>query len=502
VSNFVSPGVYIREFDFSQIAPAVTSTVTGMVGYASRGPINDPQHITNTDDLIRTFGNPYPSAANQWLVHSALEFLFKGGRELWIVRVAGVAVASASVAINDAGAQLSLTVSGITMGTGFNGFKVTIAAGTIAGTFKLTVIDNNGFALEIFDLLKVTPTSDPDYVETRVNGISRYITVDHNAPDTDLPVFGTYTLAGGNDGLDGLDATVIGQITGNQRTGLQLFRDDLIDIQLLAVPGIGDKDVAAEMIDICAARKDAFAVLDPPPNLDPQGVVDYVNGTGAYVGTQKLDSSYGGIYWPWVKATDSYNRETGVAMPPCGFVLGVIAFTDFQTFPWFAPAGLNRGKLTRSTGLPYFSTQGTRDFLYVNNVNPVAQFGGSGICIWGQKTLQRTASALDRINVRRMMLFAEKSVKGVLLSVTFEPNDPPTWRHIKAIIESGLAPIKRNRGINEFVVVWDETTNTPDVIDRNETRGKVLIKPTHAAEVIVVDFILMRTGASFTEQIT
>lgn len=497
MSTFVSPGVYTRELDFSQVTPPVSDTVTGLVGFAKRGKINHPYHVTNVDQLIKVFGTPYTT---EFFVHCALEFLNHGGREIWMVRVADGTEDTATVTLLDGTSADTLQVTAESPGTGYNNWKIKIETGSVASTIKFSVFEDTGAVLEVFDKIKMTPTTDANFIETRVNGVSQYVVV--TALGTAVPVNGLFTLTGGLDGIDTDPSTLIGTIDPltSARTGLQVFRDDTMPIQLLACPGKSDKTVQAELIDISATRRDCLSILDPPQGLGDAAIVDYVNGTGTYVGTQLLDSSYATIYWPWVKKNDPYNRVT-LSMPPSGFALGVYAFNDFVAFPWEAPAGVNRGLLTQATGLDFSAGQGSRDLVYVNNVNPIATLGGSGIALWGQKTLQRVTSALDRINVRRMMLHIERAITQALYSVVFEPNDATLWRQITAIIESALTPVAANRGIAKYLVVWNETTNTPDVIDRNESRGKVFITPVHAAEMIELTFILMRTGATFSESI-
>lgn len=519
MSVFVSPGVYVREFDQSQIAPAVSTTTVGAVGFATKGPLNTPTLVTSVDELIRTFGTPNPdnTQAHQ-LVLGLTEFFNKGGRLAWVVRVEGlsdVAVA-AKADLLDGAAALTLTVRGESKGSFYNDWQVKISDGTVATTFKLEVIDPNDNVLETFDNLFMDSGNVPAgaaYAITAVNfdkdtnptGSRYFFLVDQGA-SVNIPANGTFALASGDDGVPTAQSdsgtAIIGTISGDTRTGLQYFRGDAYDVQILCNPGttLGYRPVANEIVDICANRKDCFGVLDVAPNLTAAGAVDWVNGTGVFAAYEPLDSSYAACYWPWITARDAYNNKDR-KLGPSGFVLGVMAYTDFQTFPWFAPAGTSRGFISRALSLEVNPDQGKRDLLYINNINPIASVGGFGVFVDGQKTLQRASTALDRINVRRMMIYVTRSIRRVLITTNFEPNDPPTWRLISSIIESALHPVMQNRGLTRYKVVCDSTTNTPDVIDRNEVRAKVFVQPTRAAEILVVDFIIQRTGASFTETI-
>jgi phage tail sheath protein FI len=172
---------------------------------------------------------------------------------------------------------------------------------------------------------------------------------------------------------------------------------------------------------------------------------------------------------------------------------------------WFAPAGFTRGGLTEgSAGLPVMQvserlTSKQRDSLYENNINPIAKFPAEGIVIFGQKTLQPTQSALDRINVRRLMIFVKKQVSRIAATILFDQNVPTTWARFTSQVNPFLSSVQSRLGITEFKVVLDETTTTPDLIDRNILYAKIYIKPARAIEFIAIDFIITRTGASFDD---
>jgi phage tail sheath protein FI len=176
-----------------------------------------------------------------------------------------------------------------------------------------------------------------------------------------------------------------------------------------------------------------------------------------------------------------------------------MAFTDFNDAPWFAPAGLNRGIISNVVDIAVNPNKGQRDVLYYNRINPIVKFQGEGIVIWGQKTLQSKASAFDRINVRRLFLHLEKSVVKMARNFLFEFNDDFTRSRFRGIVSPFLADVKARRGVYDYLVVCDETNNTPTVIDANEFRAEILCKPTRVAEFIKLTFTAVGTGVDFNE---
>jgi hypothetical protein len=307
-------------------------------------------------------------------------------------------------------------------------------------------------------------------------------------------------LLGGNDGwandeetrdlLDGnpIDATVKTQFDTAFAT---IASTEDIDINLLAVPGVWiGSSVGIAAKELVEERADAFYIGDMPSSV--------ASAENAATITATIDSNYAATYWPFVKIFDADNNQD-VTIPPTAQALEAIAYTDQISYPWFAPAGLNRGLLTDVIRAQYKLTQDDRETLYENKINPIATFAGQGIAVWGQKTLQTRQTALDRINVRRMMLYVEKIIAGAALYLDFEQNDETTWDRFKAMVQPILDVVKINRGITDFRVIMDETTNTPDLIERGQMVGNIYIKPTKTAEVILINFNLTAQGATFEE---
>ena len=268
---------------------------------------------------------------------------------------------------------------------------------------------------------------------------------------------------------------------------------DEIDINMLVTPGILHSlhsAVTNHAIDKVESRADAFYVMDAAQWGD--------NVQSAVSNVSTLDTNYAATYYPWVKMDDP-STGTGVWVPPSVVIPGVMAFTDSVAHEWFAPAGLNRGGLT-SVRIPKKKlTHTDRDTLYEGRVNPIATFPGQGVVVFGQKTLQAKPSALDRINVRRLLIRLKKFIASSSRFLVFEQNDSSTRARFLNIVNPFLESVQANSGLSAFKVVMDDSNNTPDVIDRNQMVGQIFIQPTRTAEFIVLDFSVLPTGAAFPE---
>jgi phage tail sheath protein FI len=404
----------------------------------------------------------------------------------------------------------AFVVEALSAGEWGNNISVNIEAGT-QGSSSRVVVFYEGNVVERFDSVNLDDTSER-FIETVINEASDFITVTLAAGlaggSTELPLeFITPELltGGTTDAANITPADIIGEAwdTGLQQpTGMQLFASPAaVDINLLAAPGWYDIGVVNAMIQLCEARADCMAIVDPPNDLTPQEVVDWHNGQGAWAGQHAaLNSSYAALYYPWVRVYDNYNANY-VYTPPSGHILAVYAYTDYSTETWFAPAGLTRGRVISGVDVAYGPTPGEMDLLYGdgNAVNPIARFTKDGIVVWGQRTLQRKPTALDRVNVRRLMLYLRKVLSTSVRYLVFEPNDEKTWNLFGHLVVPYLNEVRQRRGLYDFRVKCDETTNTPAVIDRNELHAQIFLKPVKAAEFIQVDLVITSTGANFDE---
>ena len=244
---------------------------------------------------------------------------------------------------------------------------------------------------------------------------------------------------------------------------------------------------------------DCMAIIDPPFGLTVTEIIRWQNGTHP-LNTTRFDSDFGALYWPWVKIRDGYNR-VDVWVPPSGSTMAVYARTDSLSAPWFAPAGVTRGQLPGVTDVFQRPTLEERDSMYGNRncVNCIVQFADfEDFLVWGQKTLQRTPTALDRVNVRRLMFYIEKTIRAQSRVMLFDQHDEQFQARFTNLAEGVLEEVQVGRGIYDFIIQADDELNTPDVIDRNEFRARIGVQPTRAVEFMFIEFSIHRTG-SFSE---
>ena len=349
----------------------------------------------------------------------------------------------------------------------------------------------------------------PDYLDE--NGDLRL-----NAASSSLPGIGSGSFGGsftgGSDGTvvhpfgdgayekisavantQGLDLTA-GE-TGNTAylDSLELLRNqDEYDFNLLFLPGLINNlhtDLIARAINVCEDRGDCFVVVDPSPFKSAPSI--------AKTSAETRNTSFAGTYYPWVQIPDNLTGSPRW-VPPSIAVSSVFAFNDKIGHPWFAPAGLNRGGLDNIIQTERVVTQSDRDDLYESNVNPITRFSGQGHVVYGQKTLQKKSSALDRINVRRLLIKVKKFIASSSRFLVFEQNNTATRAKFLNIVNPYLEQVQAQSGLNAFRVIMDDTNNTPDVVDRNILYGQLFLQPTKTAEFVILDFTVQPTGAQFS----
>jgi hypothetical protein len=297
--------------------------------------------------------------------------------------------------------------------------------------------------------------------------------------------------AGNSQGFNLANPTTSGSIAYVKAINAVSNPDDY-DINLVSAPGVVRRlhgYVFDKIVDMCEAREDAFFIGELSDYDDNIELVT--------TEAQNVDSNYVGSYYPWVKTIDSRTNKLTI-VPPSVLMPGIYAANDAIAAEWFAPAGLNRGGITGAVSVLNRLTHAERDTLYENKVNPIAQFPGEGIVAFGQKTLQDRASALDRINVRRLLIKVKKYIASTSRYLVFEQNTATTRSRFLNTVNPYLEGIQQRQGLFAFRVVMDESNNTPDVIDRNILAGQIFLQPTRTAEFIVLDFNILPTGASFT----
>jgi len=338
----------------------------------------------------------------------------------------------------------------------------------------------------------VTPT--PNYLDNSGIAVSAYTA---SIPQNGSGSFSGATgdVKGGANFYENIDNTDTQGLTSGNYTNMVnlLSNKDDYSFNTLLTPGLLNSaathtGVISSIITNTQLRGDNIYVVD---------MVGY-DGTLAEAVTQAQtrDNSYAATYWPWLRIQDP---ETGkrVWVPASTMIGGVYANTDKVAAPWFAPAGINRGGLGSVLRAKNKLSQANRDELYANNINPIATFPRKGIVVFGQKTLQKDASALDRVNVRRLLIELKSFIGQTADNLVFEQNSITTRNKFLATVNPYLEDIKQKQGLYAFKVIMDDTLNTPDVIDRNQLVGQIYIQPTRTAEFINLDFILQPTGAEF-----
>jgi hypothetical protein len=299
------------------------------------------------------------------------------------------------------------------------------------------------------------------------------------------------------------------------KVAIDSLRDpENVEFDLAAMPGITNNTLNRNLIDMCENRGDALAIIDLKGGFVPQtenttAISGRLGSVKSTIDNKKnnlqINSSFGCAYYPWVQIQDIINGALLWA-PPSVAALGAMSYGQRTQELWFAPAGFTRGGLSanNAAGLPVVGVRQRlvskeRDKLYEANINPIAQFPAEGIVIFGQKTLQVTPSALDRINVRRLMIFVKRQISRISATLLFDQNVQSTWNRFLGRAEPFLASVQAGLGLTDYRIILDETTTTPDLIDRNIMYAKIFLKPARAIEFIAIDFVITDSGASFED---
>ena len=311
------------------------------------------------------------------------------------------------------------------------------------------------------------------------------------------------SLAGGTNGVGVGNApanALIGNASVEPKTGMQVLDDPVLNVGFALVPGVQTQSVQNALITLAETSQNFMALVSPPYGIGSvSDAIQWTNGQSTSTAgsrTSPINSSYAAIHWPWVQVFSTFDGKDRWYDPSI-FAARQFSFTDAVSDSWFAPAGFQRGRLTKPTDVEVKLNQGDRDSLYSggNCINPIVNFPQQGITIFGQRTAQRAATALDRINIRRLMIYIRKVIVNSCQRFVFEPNDTFTWSQVEGLVNPFLDDIRRRRGITEFRVVCDDTTNTPVRIDRNEMWTKVIIKPTKTAEILIFEINLTNQAA-------
>jgi hypothetical protein len=331
-----------------------------------------------------------------------------------------------------------------------------------------------------WDVYRTERTNQDTYTKTGTKGAAGLL----------AGTFTTYTTSEGDDGITSDYYTFL--------EGLYTYNNpEAVNINVFASPGLDLSDqpgLIDNAVDIIETDRADSLYIITTPDVDDSGIaitegeaVDIIEDSG-------IDSNYSATYWPWLQMNDTENNQF-VWLPPTLEVVRNIALTDNVAFPWFASAGLNRGT-TNAIKARVKLTLDQRDTLYEGRINPMATFSDVGVVIWGNKTLQDKETALNRINVRRLLLQARKLISAVSIRLLFEQNDDVVRNQFLSLVNPILDNIRKERGLIDFRVVLDDT---PESIDRNELNGRIFIKPTRSLEYISIEFNITNTGASFDD---
>jgi len=351
------------------------------------------------------------------------------------------------------------------------------------------------------------------YTEVLDAGVDRFTTVFHGGFDG-LNIKESEPLRIVNYPVGEGESITTNYMLNSVQVALDSIRDpEVVEYNIAAMPGIVNNALNRTLINLCESRGDALAVVDVKGGYTPQyestdSAASRRGTVSATVNELKtnlvVNSSYGATYYPWVQIKDSNSGQT-VWAPPSIPAIGAMSYSQRASELWFAPAGFTRGGLSGGKGgVPVVGvvdrlTSRDRDTLYENRINPIASFPAEGIVIFGQKTLQATPSALDRINVRRLMIYLKRQISRFASTILFDQNVRVTWNRFKGQVEPFLRGVQAGLGITQFKMVLDETTTTPDLVDRNIVYAKIFIQPARAIEYIAIDFILTDDGAAFED---
>ena len=396
--------------------------------------------------------------------------------------------------------------------------------GSPSGRYQITIRDQSGVTISSIRDVTFDKTSDryignvlnpgqalagaagnpfvnweprPDYLEFDVNAADYEV----RQPST----FNGRVFAGTANGIPTdsaysslLDAAVIGNSANG--TGIFAFQNsETYDINLLATPGFSSGSVIGQALQLCETRGDTIYLVDPPFGLRPSEVVDWHNGILTSSLSSAINSSYGALYGTWVKVFDQFNRIE-IWIPPSGPVSSVFARTARTTELWFAPAGLNRGRLLTALDVEFNPTAGERDLMYGNEnaVNAIVKFPNIGTVVYGNKTLQRADTLLNRISTRMLVSYLKKNSTQSLRQFLFEPIDEVLFAQVISVLDPLVGNVLAKRGVRGYKIICDNTNNTPDSIAQNILNVAILVAPSSPAEFIAVTVGIVRSDASFS----
>lgn len=557
----LSPGVVVKEKDFSTIVPAVATSAGAFVGKFGWGPIEDVVQIVSENNLAERYGTPNDDNFESF--YTAANFL-SYANNLLVVRAdstdaKNAVVSGTAVKIKNTDDYLAQYVNGAGTvgqfaakwaGVRGNSLKISMSDASTHSTWvykteferapsasawatnnsitndelHIIVIDEDGLftgvagsVLEKFaHVSKVSGAKKFDgsnnFYKDVINSQSRYLWwMDHptQAGNTSAAAWGATTT---NVAYDDIDAVVTASLTGgvdgysaitagNVQTGYALFsNDEVYDISLVMMGKANAATTTYVINNVAEVRKDCMVFASPETTSGD--VITSASGsavTDIITYRDALPStSYAALDTGYKYQYDRYNDKYRY-VPLNGDIAGLAARTDYAQDPWYSPAGASRGQIKNVVKLAFSPNKTERDTLYQSGVNPVVTFPGQGTQLFGDKTLLAAPSAFDRINVRRLFIVLEKAIAIAAKAQLFEFNDAFTRQQFKNAVEPFLRDVQGRRGVTDFRVVCDETNNTAEVIDRNEFAADIFIKPNRSINFINLTFVAARSGVNFDE---
>lgn len=500
ISQMKSPGVFIDEVDLSTyVAIMDTSKVFGIVTIAQNGPIGEVTDIDAVGTFESTFGYPISAGGLTCTLLAGITASLK------VVRVAGGSAEYRSVTLKGKNSEGGSAVDNAVVvtpkykGTLFSD-ALSISVKRIKGEDddKLNLIITKGendnkteLVNSKFTIVANKASDEYPYLIGDESTDFRFTLGSTEAVVASIDEVTDSAFSLGNNGEEFTDEQI--------REAIDEFDDaENIDLDLLSSPGILTPAAQLRLITVAENRKDCFAILDPPQGLSPQETADYVNGSNEDHTIQKLDSSFAGIYSPWGK---TYNQYTGVNewVPPSVGVLTAMAkeYTNAAYNAWTPPAGIPRLEISIFSELERKLKRKDRDILYESHVNPLCNYKQQGLTAFGQKTLQRKKSALDRINVRFLVNYIKKIADYSTTFYLFSDINENTFSMWVKDITEQLEPIRLRGGLYDYKVTMDWTTVTDDYLNNNIMPGIIQIKPTKTAEFIPIDVVIKNRSDDF-----
>jgi uncharacterized protein len=515
--EYLSPGVYVEEVDKgSKPIEGAGTACAAFIGFAEKGPINQPTFIPNWTEFVNNFGGFIKGG---YLASAVYGYFQNGGGRCYVSRLSSGDTESEStnaVATLPSQAQPSLESLIITaLEAGAAGAETTIEVVKPAGDNppedQFTLIARRAGTEEKFENMSLRKGKSARNVIDVVNKESKLIRVAEKestlSPLERIPSPGVYPLALAEVKTKALVKVSSEVIVGNaaERKGL-LGLEIADDVTMVCCPDImalyqsdnlsmdGVKAVQLAMIAHCENMRDRFAVLDCPPNLNPQQVKDWRMNVAGY------DTKYGAVYYPWIKVANPLGGDS-ITVPPCGYMAGIYARNDNERGVHKAPANeVVRG----ATGVEMLITKGEQDILNPIGINCIRSFPGRGIRVWGARTLSSDAS-WRYINVRRLFNFIEKSIQTGTQWIVFEPNDADLWARIKRDITAFLTNVWRTGALfgatpaQAFYVKCDAETNPPSVRDAGQVVIEIGLAPVKPAEFVIFRISQWAAGSETSE---